>query len=40
MDTNLLLTSPIIDLDYQDKEGNTYLHLEVISLQEEIIRKL
>ena len=37
---NLILTSPIIDLDYQDKEGNTYLHLAVNSQQEEIIKLL
>ena len=38
--SNLILTSPIIDLDYQDKEGNTYLHLAVLSQQEEIIKSL
>ena len=38
--SNLILTSPIIDLDYQDKEGNTYLHLAVNSNQEEIIKIL
>ena len=38
--SNLILTSPIIDLDYQDKEGNTYLHLAVLSQQEEIIQLL
>ena len=38
--SNLILTSPIIDLDYQDKEGNTYLHLAVNSQQEEIIKIL
>ena len=38
--SNLILTSPIIDLDYQDKEGNTYLHLAVLSQQEEIIKLL
>ena len=38
--SNLILTSPIIDLDYQDKDGNTYLHLAVITQQEEIIKLL
>ena len=27
---NLILTSPILDLTYQDKNGNTYLHISVI----------
>ena len=38
--SNLILTSPIIDLDYQDREGNTYLHLAVNSKNEEIIKIL
>ena len=38
--TNLILTSPILDLDYQDKDGNTYLHLAVIAQQEDIIKSL
>ena len=38
--SNLILTSPIIDLDYQDKSGNTYLHLAVLSHQEDIIKLL
>ena len=38
--SNLILTSPILDLDYQDKDGNTYLHLAVISQQEDIIKSL
>ena len=38
--SNLILTSPIIDLDYQDKNGNTYLHLAVNSQQKEIIKIL
>ena len=27
---NLILTSPILDLTYQDKKGNTYLHISII----------
>ena len=38
--SNLILTSPIIDLDYQDKNGNTYLHLAVINQLKEIIKLL
>ena len=38
--SHLILTSPIIDLNYQDKEGNTYLHLAVLSRQKEIIKLL
>ena len=38
--SNLLLTSPIIDLNYQDKDGNTYLHLAIINRQEYIIKLL
>ena len=38
--SNLILTSPIIDLDYEDKNGNTYLHLAVIAQQEQIIKLL
>ena len=38
--SNLILTSPILDLDYQDKDGNTYLHLAVNAQQEEIIKSL
>ena len=38
--SNLILTSPIIDLDFQDKNGNTYLHLAVIAQQKEIIKIL
>ena len=38
--SNLILTSPILDLDYQDKNGNTYLHLAVNSHQKEIAKLL
>jgi ankyrin repeat protein len=38
--SNLILTSPIIDLDYQDKNGNTYLHLAVMFQQKEIMNLL
>ena len=38
--SNLMLTSPIIELDYQDKLGNTYLHLAVLSHQKDIIKSL
>ena len=38
--SNLILTSPIIDLDYQDKSGNTYLHLAVNYHQKELIKIL
>ena len=38
--SNLILTSPIIDLDFQDNNGNSYLHLAVISKDEEIIKSL
>ena len=38
--SNLILTSPILDLDFQDKDGNTYLHLAVIAQQEDIIKSL
>ena len=27
---NLILTSPMLDLTYQDKKGNTYLHISII----------
>ena len=38
--SNLIITSPIIDLDYQDKKGNSYLHLAVTAQQKEIIKLL
>ena len=38
--SNLILTSPIIDLEYQDKNGNSYLHLAVMSQQKDIIKLL
>ena len=36
----LILTSPILDLSYQDQNGNSYLHLAVINQLESIIRTL
>ena len=36
----LILTSPVLDLSYQDKNGNSYLHLSVINQLENIIRTL
>ena len=37
---NLILTSPILDLDYQDANGNSYLHLAILYKQEEIVKSL
>lgn len=36
----LILTSPILDISYQDKDGNSYLHLAVINRLENIVRIL
>ena len=36
----LILTSPVLDLSYQDKNGNSYLHLAVINQLEIIISSL
>ena len=36
----LILTSPILDVSYLDKKGNSYLHLSVIYQLENIIRLL
>ena len=38
--SNLILTSPILDLNYEDKNGNSYLHLAILYKQEEIIKSL
>ena len=38
--SKLILTSPILDLDFLDKDGNSYLHLAVLYKQEEIIKLL
>ena len=38
--SSLILASPIIDLDYQDKNGNSYLHLAVMNRRENIIKLL
>ena len=37
---DLILTSPVLDLNYQNKEGNSYLHLAVQFEREEMISKL
>ena len=37
---NLILTSPILDLNYQDKDGNSYLHLAIQYKQEDIVKSL
>jgi ankyrin repeat protein len=37
---NLVLTSPILDLNYQDKDGNSYLHLAILYKEEEIVKSL
>ena len=36
----LILTSPILDVSYQDEKGNSYLHLAVINRLEKIVRIL
>ena len=36
----LILTSPILDISYQDENGNSYLHLAVINRLENIVRIL
>ena len=38
--SNLILTSPILNLNYEDKNGNSYLHLAILYKQEEIIKSL
>ena len=37
---DLLLTSPLLDLSYQDKNGNTYLHLSIIQQNLKLIKQL
>ena len=37
---DLILTSPVLDLNYQNKEGNSYLHLAVQFEREEMVSKL
>ena len=37
---NLILTSPMLDLTYQDKKGNTYLHLSIIQQNIKLITTL
>ena len=37
---NLILTSPMLDLTYQDKKGNTYLHISIIQQNINLIRAL
>ena len=36
----LILTSPILDITYQDKNGNSYLHIAVMNQMENIFRIL
>ena len=38
--SELILTSPILDISYQDINGNSYLHLAIIKQLENIIRLL
>ena len=38
--SNLILTSPILDIDHQDKEGNSFLHLAVLKSEESVIKLL
>jgi len=37
---NLILTSPMLDLTYQDKKGNTYLHISIIQQNIKLITTL
>ena len=37
---NLILTSPMLDLNYQDKKGNTYLHISIIQQNIKLISTL
>ena len=37
---NLILTSPLLNLTYQDNNGNTYLHLAVIQQNLKLVQKL
>ena len=37
---NLILTSPLLNLTYQNKHGNTYLHLAVIQQNEKLVQNL
>ena len=37
---NLILTSPNLDLNYQNKEGNSYLHIAILFEREEMIKTL
>jgi len=37
---DLILTSPLLDLTYQDKNGNTYLHLSIIQQNLKLIKNL
>ena len=38
--SNLILTSPILEIEHQDKEGNSYLHLAVLKSEESVIKLL
>ena len=37
---DLILTSPILDLNYQNKEGNSYLHIAIQFEREQMIKSL
>ena len=37
---NLILTSPLLDLNYKDKKGNTYLHISIIQQNIKLIKAL
>ena len=37
---NLILTSPILNLTYQNEQGNTYLHLAVVQQNIKLVQKL
>ena len=37
---NLILTSPMLDLTYQDKKGNTYLHISIIQQNIKLVSSL
>ena len=37
---NLILSSPNLDLNYQNKEGNSYLHIAILFEREEMIKNL
>ena len=38
--SKLVLTSPILELNYEDNDGNSYLHLATLYKQEELVKSL